>query len=111
MAARFSGNTYYSMAVSDPNANGYFQWVLNGTLQASATAPWLYGYVTTNGERHNTSDSAWAEFDGLRYMNKTAWQLWTSAALFCDTDPSYDNSIVTNTHVKVILTGSGYVQC
>ncbi len=59
------------------------------------------GLVSTNGERHNSSESARALFDGTRYMASDGWHSWSVSHCYVDENAEWNNQLVSATKVKV----------
>lgn len=77
----------------------------DGPDRADLTVNFYYGTAVTNGERHNPSDSAAADFQNLkkRTTDDTSWQPFEFSGCYLDDDSSYDWYFYSNTHTHVYL--------
>lgn len=76
--------------VSDPEQDGVWSFFHDATLVFSEDmGSFVTGILRSNGERHNMSDGASADFNGLQRMNFSAsWVSWDSTT----EDPNSDDS-------------------
>ncbi len=83
---------YITFKVHDNNQDGVWDYSYNGgvSLGSFDMGDLLSGDPRNNGERHNTDNSAKAEFKGLQLMNSSqAWINWSGTTLAEDTDSGF----------------------
>jgi hypothetical protein len=107
--AALTKGDYDNFSVSDPNDNGDWQYVHSGTIFKTFTNPNMaYGNPTTNGERHSTSDQAYAEFQGLEYEDSSGWHEWTNPDGYSgvdgntNNDPDWCNQFDSGNQIEVV---------
>lgn len=96
--------------VDDPNDNDKWNFSHDGTnmnLGGPITiANFPYGLAVTNGERHDSSDSAWSDFQDLQYDSSTGWQNWGADYDWIDPKTAYCVKIYADpTHTAVLNSG------
>jgi hypothetical protein len=98
---------YDNFAVSDPLNDGNWAYSHSGSIFKSFTNPHFpYGVQLTNGERHSTSDQAYAEFKGLEFESDTGWNYWTNPTASnlpgTNNDPNWCNQFDSDSHIEVV---------
>lgn len=88
---------------ADQNADKLWSFTHDGNLVQSMYETFSSGVVWTNGERHNTTESARALFDGARYMASDGWHAWSTSHCYYaqSNDPVYNNQLLSATKIKV----------
>lgn len=92
----------YGFGVADQNGDTIWTYTWQGAAIDTVDNTFTLGASLTNGERHNTSESAKALFDGTRYMATDGWHAWSQSK--CDSssdDPGYNNQLLSATKVQV----------
>lgn len=100
---------YDNFGVRDTNADGSWEYTHSGSVFKPFTNPhFTTGFPTTNGERHSTSDQAYAEFRGLQFQNSSGWHDWINPTAFSgvggntNNDPAWCNQFDSDTHIEVV---------
>jgi hypothetical protein len=97
------GNPNFTLR--DPDNDGNWDWVQSSTTYHSFDDAFFdAGNITTNGERHASSDNGHQDFNGLQLQNDTGWHDWTSPSTYSSAsdDPGFCNQIDSNTEVEVV---------
>jgi hypothetical protein len=88
------------------NADGntgdtHWDYVHNGTSYDSKNTCCMLGFPITNGERHNSSEDAYADMPRMDYYSISGggWFEWGSSAKYADSDPSYLPQCYSAVHV------------
>ena len=107
---------YYAFKEDDPNNDGNWYFYQDGPCSCTPTWSGVGRYLNTlinggvilsNGERHDTSDSAYSEFYDLKFDQGGNWYAWSSATCYFDQDPGYDTTgLSTATHLYGLLAES-----
>lgn len=80
---------YFSISILDANQDQTWAYYKEGTQVDTVAVNFNKGTVATNGERHSSSDSAYAHFHTLSYQQPafTSWGEWCCLEQRHDTDP------------------------
>ena len=100
----------HDFRLTDGNINNEFRAYYDGTqIGTELTETFTYGVPITNGERHNSSETATADFGGLQY-DTGAWHDWNSHVCYRDNNGDYSNEYAGPSHVQV-TTFNGSATC
>jgi hypothetical protein len=94
----------HSMKEVNPDADGDWEFYLDGDFLGDGSTTWSNGWTVVNAEHHDCcSDSAHADFDAIKYINDSGAHAWTSSACFVDTSTKYDGAKVNGNpdHIRV----------
>lgn len=102
----FNTSTPPLMAVHDTNGNTVWDIDLySSTSQiSSVNVNFTQGAPVTNGERHSTGDSAYAEFTNLAWQTVglgSTWRDFENSQFYFDNNPDYHWVKDSNTHTEV----------
>lgn len=100
---------FHTMSVLDGDGDTTFGAWYEGSQKASVDVNFSSGVIVTNGELHNSSDSAYSHFEDLRYRTVNNRGSWTSFTLSeCHMDNAGDWYWVANSNTDTeVQSGSG----
>jgi hypothetical protein len=88
----------------DPNKTGDWDFYLDGSKVEDGVTTWTQGWIVSNGEHHNTaSDSAYSNFDQLKYIDGSGAHAWDASACFFDNSGHYDGNKVSNDPSHIVV--------
>jgi hypothetical protein len=94
-----SPNDGTSFRVENPEHDNDWEYYWDGDYQGFYWSGFDKGLINGGAERHNTTDSAWGNLTGLRWMGSAGnWNDWQSTS-GTSTDPDYHFCKYSDTHI------------
>jgi hypothetical protein len=93
----------YDFSVRNPNHDNNWEFYLGTTNLGFYNVSFTQGFALDNAERHNTTDSAFADFNGLQYLgNSGNWVAWSgTSGVTSDADYKFCKYSDTHTASKI----------
>jgi len=98
----------HSMRAVNPNLDGHWTFYLDGSPVGTGTTSWHAGNVVADTEQHvPLADSAYEDFDGLKYITGTGEQPWDFAQVWLDCSSYYDGGKIggVDDHIRMSQPG------